>query len=324
VRAVYANRYGAPEDLEIRELPSPEPRPGEVRVRVHAATVSRTDCGNLRGRPRIARLGTGLFRLKHPVLGLDFAGVVDEVGAGVTTFARGGRVFGMAPGGVGAHADYLCVPADGSIARVPARVRLAEAVVCEGVWYAKTYVDAFGLGPGHRIMVYGASGAIGIAAVQLAKSRGAEVTAVVDTKNLELARSLGADRVVDYTTEDYTRVDDSLDFVLDAVGKADYYQARRLLKPTGVASSSRCRRSRRQPSTPRPLCSRAASCARSWTAATPSRTSSRPTATSRRDRRRASWSSRWRRRMGRRAGLAHRPCRLARAPHRVERATFQR
>ncbi len=238
MRAVYANRYGAPEDLEIRELPSPEPRPGEVRVRVHAATVSRTDCGNLRGRPRIARLGTGLFRPKHPVLGLDFAGVVDEVGAGVTTFARGDRVFGMAPGGVGAHADYLCVPADGSIARVPARVRLAEAVVCEGVWYAKTYVDAFGLGPGHRIMVYGASGAIGTAAVQLAKSRGAEVTAVVDTKNLELARSLGADRVVDYTTEDYTRVDDSLDFVLDAVGKADYYQARRLLKPTGVFSAS--------------------------------------------------------------------------------------
>jgi len=238
MRAVYADQYGDPEHLTIRDLPEPAPKPGEVRVRVHATTVSRTDGGNLRGEPRIARLGTGLVRPRRPVLGMDFAGVVDELGAGVTGFVRGDRVFGLAPGGVGAHAESLCVPADGAIARVPARVRLAEAVVGEGVWYAKTYVDAFGLRPGHRILVYGASGAIGTAAVQLAKARGALVTAVVDTKHVDLARSLGSDRVVDYTAEDYTLVDDDLDFVLDAVGKTDYYQARRLLKPEGVYSAS--------------------------------------------------------------------------------------
>lgn len=238
MRAAYADRYGPPELVSLREVPRPEPAAGEVRVRVHATTVSRTDCGNLRGTPRVGRVATGLFRPKHAVLGMDFAGFVDAIGEGVTRFAVGERVFGLAPGGVGAHADYLNVPVDGSIAELPNRVRFTEAVVCEGVWYAKTYLDAFALGAGHRLMVYGASGAIGIAAVQLAKARGAEVTAVVDTRRVELAWSLGADRVVDYTAEDYTRVDDSLDFVLDAVGKADFGEARKLLRPEGVFSAS--------------------------------------------------------------------------------------
>jgi NADPH:quinone reductase-like Zn-dependent oxidoreductase len=222
----------------MREVPAPEPGAGEVRVRVHATTVNRTDCGNLRGTPRIARIALGPLQPRRPVLGLDFAGVVDEVGEGVTTFAVGDRVFGMAPGGKGAHADHLRVPEDGAIAPLPARVGFAEAVVGEGVWYAKTYLDAFRLGPGHRILVYGASGAIGTAAVQLAKALGAEVTAVVDTGNVELARSLGADRVIDYTTEDYTRAGEGFDFVLDAVGKADCRRARQLLKPEGVVSAS--------------------------------------------------------------------------------------
>lgn len=238
MKAAYADRYGSPEVLSIRDVPRPEPQTGEVRVRVHATTVSRTDCGNLRGRPLFARAFTGLVRPKHPVLGLDFAGVVDGVGEGVTEYVQGDRVFGIAPGGVGGHAEYLCAPEDGSIALLPEGVRFTEAVVCEGIWYAKTYVDAFELGPGHRLMVYGASGAIGTSAVQLAKAHGAEVTAVVDTRHIELARTLRADRVVDYTAEDYTRVDDSLDFVLDAVGKADYFEARKLLKPEGAFSAA--------------------------------------------------------------------------------------
>jgi NADPH:quinone reductase-like Zn-dependent oxidoreductase len=238
VKAAYADRYGPPDVVSIRDLPRPEPVAGEVRVRVHATTVSRTDCGNLRGEPRFARVFTGMFRPKHPVFGLDFAGVVDELGEGVAEFAPGDRVFGIAPGGFGGHAECLCMRADGSIAPLPERVAFAEAVVCEGVWYAKTYLNAFDLGPGQRLMVYGASGAIGTAAVQLAKARGAEVTAVVDTRHMELALSLGADRVVDYTAEDFTRVDDSLDFLLDAVGKANLYEARRLLKPGGIYSAT--------------------------------------------------------------------------------------
>ena len=186
----------------------------------------------------MGRVATGLLRPKHPVLGMDFAGIVDAIGEGVTRFAVGDRVFGLAPGGVGAHAEYLCVPEGRSIARLPDRVRFTEAVVGEGIWYAKTYLDAFALGEGHRLLVYGASGAIGTAAVQLAKARGAAVTAVVDTRHVELARSLGADRVVDYTREDFTRADDDLDFVLDAVGKTHFPEARRLLKPEGVYSAS--------------------------------------------------------------------------------------
>lgn len=172
------------------------------------------------------------------MLGLDFAGVVDRVGPGATRFASGDRVFGLAPGGVGAHAEYLLVPEDAAIAALPAHVGFAEAVVCEGVWYAKTYLDAFALGSGHRILVYGASGAIGVAAVQLAKARGAEVTAVVESRHVDLATSLGADRVVDTGTEDDMRARGELDFVLDAVGKADCRQARRLLKPDGRISAS--------------------------------------------------------------------------------------
>lgn len=238
MRAVLADRYGSPDVLSIREVPRPKAGAGEVRVHVHATTVSRTDCGNLRGHPRLARIVTGLFRPKRPILGVDFAGIVDEVGPGVSRFEVGDRVFGMAPGGTGAHAEYLCAPANGAIAPMPEELAFTEAVVGEGVWYASTYLDAFGVKPGDRLLIYGASGAIGTAAVQLAKARGAEVTAVVDSARVELARSLGADRVIDYTAEDYTQVDDRLDFVLDAVGKAHYARARSLLHREGIYSAA--------------------------------------------------------------------------------------
>ena len=238
MKSVVADRYGPPDILEIRDLPQPIPGPGDVRVRVRATTVSRTDCGNLRGHPRFARLFTGLLRPSHPVFGLDFAGTVDAVGDGVTRFGVGDRVFGIAPGGFGGHAEFLCMPAEAAIAPMPEGLSFTDAVVCEGVWYAKTSLDGLGVGPGDRGMVYGASGAIGIAALQLAKARGAEVIAVVGTENVDLARSLGADRVVDYTAEDYTKIDGDLDFVLDAVGKADYTRARSLLKPEGIYTAT--------------------------------------------------------------------------------------
>lgn len=232
------DRYGPPDIVRIEDVPEPTPGAGEVRVRVHATTVSRTDVANLRGHPRFARLATGLFGPKRPVFGLDVAGVVDAVGEGVDRFAAGDRVFGIAPGGVGGHAEALCMPADGAVAPLPDAVPFTEAVVGEGVWYAKSALDRLGVDAGHRLMVYGASGAIGVAAVQLAKARGAEVIAVVDTQRLDLARSLGADRVVDYTTEDYADAARDLDFVFDAVGKADFLRARALLKPEGAFSAT--------------------------------------------------------------------------------------
>jgi NADPH:quinone reductase-like Zn-dependent oxidoreductase len=233
MRAAVNTRYGSPEVVEIRDVPKPRPAPDEVLVRVGASTVSRTDCGYLRAHPFFMRALTGLRRPKSTILGMDFAGEVEAVGAAVRSFAPGDRVFGLTPGDHGGHAEYVCVPEDGATAIMPSGLRFFEAVVCEGALYANTNLQGFGLRPGHTILIYGASGAIGVAAVQLAKSYGAEVTAVVATQHLDLARSLGADQVIDYTAQDFTKIGQTFDFVFDAVGKASYLRLRGLLKPGG-------------------------------------------------------------------------------------------
>lgn len=238
MKAVINARWGSPDVLEIRQVPKPEPKVGEVLIRVQATTVSRTDCGMLRPHPFFVRFFAGLRRPKRTILGMDFAGEVEAVGTGVTSFRPGDRVFGVSPDVYGAHAEYLCVPEKGAIAAMPAGARFGDAVVCEGAWYADTYLQAFRLKPGHRILVYGASGAIGTAAVQLAKSYGAKVTAVVATRHLDLVRTLGADRAVDYTAEDFTQIGETFDCVLDAVGKTTYFRCRRLLKPEGVFAAT--------------------------------------------------------------------------------------
>ncbi len=233
MKAAVNTRYGSPDVVEIREVPRPAPGPRDILVKVRATTVSRTDCGYLRAHPFFIRALTGLRRPKQTVLGMDFAGEVEAIGAEVNSFAPGDRVFGLTPGDHGGHAEYLCVPEGGSVAVMPAGAAFAEAVVCEGALYADTNLRGFGLRPGNQILIYGASGAIGTAAVQLAKAYGAEVTAVVGTQHLDLARSLGADHVVDYTREDFSRLGQTFDCVLDAVGKASYLTCRRLLKPGG-------------------------------------------------------------------------------------------
>ncbi|HYO20606.1 MAG TPA: NAD(P)-dependent alcohol dehydrogenase, partial [Dermatophilaceae bacterium] len=201
-----------------------QPGAGDVLVRVHATTVCRTDCGQLRARPFFMRLITGVARPKRTILGMDFA--------------PGDRVFGLTPGGYGGHAEYLCLSQAEAFTLMPEGMDFHEAVVCEGAWYANSNLQTLGVRSGHRILIYGASGAIGTAAVQLATFYGAEVTAVVATRHLDLARSLGADHVVDYTREDFTKIDETFDFVLDAVGKASYFQCRRLLTPQGVFATT--------------------------------------------------------------------------------------
>lgn len=239
MKAAVVTRYGSPDVVKVREAPKPAPKAGEVLIRVHATTVNRTDCGELRPHPFFARLFYGLLRPGRTIFGMDFAGEVEVAGAGVTSFKPGDRVFGMCPSGSnGAHAEFVCVPQEGPIAAMPAGTRFDEAVVCEGAFYADTCLRKLLLEPGHRILIYGASGAIGTAAVQLAKSYGAQVTAVVATRHLELVKSLGADRVIDYTAEDFTRIAERFDFVLDAVGKANYFRCRRLLKPGGVFATT--------------------------------------------------------------------------------------
>ncbi|MGP6087174.1 NAD(P)-dependent alcohol dehydrogenase [Antarctobacter jejuensis] len=236
MKAVVIDRYGPPEVLSLQHLPRPHPAAGEVRVRIHASTVGRTDTATLRAHPFFARAMTGWLRPKMRTLGMDFAGVVDALGEGVTAFGIGDRVLGLSPDLFGAHAEYLCTPADGAIARIPHDLPFDKAVVGEGAWYAHgTTKD---LTRDSRCLIYGASGAIGTAAVQLAKANGAYVVAVVGDRHLDLAERLGADRVVNYEREDFTAIGDTFDLVFDAVGKTSWFACRRLLAPNGVYSAT--------------------------------------------------------------------------------------
>ena len=238
MKAVLSDRYGSPDGLEIAQVPDPVPGEGEVLIRVHMGTVTRTDCGMLRGHPFFARLVTGLIHPKITILGLDLAGTVEQTGPGVTRFQPGQRVFGLSPERYGAHAELLCLPETAPVALIPEGVRLEETVLCEGAWYANTNLAAFDLKPGQKILIYGGSGAIGSAAVQLAKFYGGEVTAVVGPQHLELAAALGADHVIDYTAGDFTQTKERFDFVFDAVGKAPFFRCRKLLKPDGVYAAT--------------------------------------------------------------------------------------
>jgi NADPH:quinone reductase-like Zn-dependent oxidoreductase len=231
MKAAVVTRFGSRWSIDVREVSKPEPPPGEVLVRVHAATVNRTDCGELR-HPLLQRLI--VRRPQRTILGMDFAGEIETVGAGVDNLKPGDRVFGMCPyGRNGAQAEYFCMPESGPIATMPAGRPFDKAPVCEGAYYANATVTSFGLRAGHKILIYGASGAIGVAAVQLAKYCGAEVTAVVAGRHLELARSLGADRVIDYATPEFRRLGRNFDFVFDAVGKMTVGSWRRILKSNG-------------------------------------------------------------------------------------------
>src|SRR4029079_10016948 len=192
MKAATIARYGSPGVIEVRDVPAPVPGPDEVLVRVHAATVNRTDCGELL-HPALIRLLTGAKRSRRNILGMDFAGPVEAVGAAASLFKPGDRVFGMCPSrNDGAQAEYFCMPETGPIAPMPSNLLSDQCVVCEGAFYANPTMEHFALKPGHRILIYGASGAIGTAAVQLAKERGAEVVAVVAGRHLRPAPPPGA------------------------------------------------------------------------------------------------------------------------------------
>ncbi len=232
MRAVVFPGYGPPDRLEIRQVDQPRPGDGEVLVRVQAATVNRTDCATLRGKPRLARIATGLLRPRQPVLGTEFAGIIEDTGADVDGFSAGDAVFGFH---TGAQAEYLTMPASGPLATIPAGMAAGEAApTTEGAHYALSCLDTVEVGAGDQVLVYGATGAIGSAAVQLLKHREVTVTAVCDARGMDLATSLGADVVIDYTAEDFTQTDERFDVVLDAVGKSRFARCRPLLKPGGA------------------------------------------------------------------------------------------
>ena len=242
MRAVVYDRYGPPEVLRLEEVARPVPAEGEVLVRVRATTVNRFDTATREANRRsgvaislLSRLVSGLRRPRQRILGTEFAGEVEAAGAAVTEFAVGDQVFGTTGLKFGAHAEYLSIPVSARIAQMPAGMSFEEAApICDGALNALTCLKQVDLRKGRRILIYGASGAIGTAGVQLARSFGADITAVCNTKNLELVRSLGADRLIDYTEEDFTRNGQTYDVILDAVGKLSFQRSRGSLEPGGI------------------------------------------------------------------------------------------
>jgi NADPH:quinone reductase-like Zn-dependent oxidoreductase len=242
VRAIVYDRYGPPEVQRLEQVERPTPKEDEVLVKVHATTVNRSDV-HIREANRhsglaaslLSRMVSGLRRPRQPILGSEFAGEIEAVGAAVDEFSIGDRVFGSTGLRFGAHADFMCVRQSARIALMPAGMSFAEAApICDGALSALMCLRQADLRQGRRILIYGASGAIGTAGVQLARYFGADVTAVCSTKNLELVRSLGADRVIDYTKEDFTKNAKTYHVIFDAVGKHSFRRCLGSMEPGGI------------------------------------------------------------------------------------------
>jgi NADPH:quinone reductase-like Zn-dependent oxidoreductase len=233
VKAVVHDRYGPPEVLRLEDVERPVPKEDEVLVKVRATTVTRSDAAWRAAKPFFSRFFTGLRGPKRRILGTEFAGEVEAVGEAVGDFRVGDRVFGASI--FGAHAEFVRVKESGPITHMPADMTFEEAsAVPDGAILALNAMSPVTIGPGTKILVYGASGSIGTAGVQLAKHFGAEVTAVTDTKHVELVRSLGADDVIDYTKEDFRTNGVEYDVIFDAVGKHRFTRCKDSLKPGGV------------------------------------------------------------------------------------------
>jgi NADPH:quinone reductase-like Zn-dependent oxidoreductase len=236
MRAAVNDRYGPPEVQRIEEVERPIPKDDEVLVRIHASTVTRTDCGVRAAKPFLIRFFFGLRRPKQRILGTELSGEVEAVGTAVSQFAVGDHVFGSTSSfKSGAHAEYICMQESGPLALKPARMTFEEAAaVTDGAVLALMCLEAAHIRKGQKLLVYGASGSIGTAGVQLAKHFEADVTGVCGTKNVELVRSLGADKVIDYTREDFTKNGETYDVIFDAVGKHSFSRCRGSLKPGGA------------------------------------------------------------------------------------------
>jgi NADPH:quinone reductase-like Zn-dependent oxidoreductase len=233
VRAVVHDRFGPPEVLRIEDVPAPVPADDEVLVRVRATSVNQTDCHVRRAKPFVWRFMIGFFRPKWTTLGMEFAGEVEAVGAGVTEFAAGDRVFGMK--NHGANAELVTVRESRLVAHLPDALSFEEgAAVIDGAFQGLVALRRGNVGKGTRLLVYGASGSCGTACVQLGRHLDAHVTAVCGTKNLELVRSLGADVVIDYQREDFRKRGETYDVIVDAVGKIVGLRYRDSLVPGGM------------------------------------------------------------------------------------------
>ena len=239
MKAVVVERYGPPEVLQLKEVPKPVPKDNEVLVRIRATTVNSGDARVRalrvpRGLGVPVRLRLGIVRPRQPILGFELAGEIEAVGRSVTTYKPGDRVVGSAGFAFGCHAEYRCLPDAAALALIPDSMSFEDAVsLCFGGATAVYFFRRGSLKRGETLLINGASGAVGTMAVQLAKHSGAEVTGVCSTANLDFVKSLGADHVIDYTTEDFSRSGVTYDAIMDNVGNAPFSRSRASLKPGG-------------------------------------------------------------------------------------------
>src|SRR5687767_12417015 len=243
MKAAVRTKFGLPGDLAVKEIGKPTPKDNEVLIKVYASTVNRSDCHVLSGEPKYMRLFVGLTKPKQSIIGSDFTGQVEAVGSAVKAFKPGDKIMGF--GGVfgcGSHAQYFVLPEAKAIQymiMMPANLDYEQAAAClEGAYYAAAGLSNLNLKAGEKAMIYGATGAIGSAYVQFFKYYGVYVTAVCGAENFNLVRSLGADKVIDYKTQDFTKDDDRYDYVFDAVGKKTFFECKSLLNKKGQFSSS--------------------------------------------------------------------------------------
>jgi NADPH:quinone reductase-like Zn-dependent oxidoreductase len=239
MKAAIYTQYGPPEVVQVLEVTKPVPEKGEVLIRVHCSTVNRTDSGFRSAEYFVSRFFSGLFRPKYKTLGCEFSGVIEALGEGVQSFSVGDRVFGYDDERFGGHAEYKCIAASGAIGLIPEGISFETAAAStEGMHYALNNIRAVGVQAGQKVLVYGATGAIGSAAVQLMSRMNVHVTAVCSTPYVSLVKSLGAEEVIDYTQNDYTKTQQKYDFVFDAVGKSSFKKASSVLTPSGIYIST--------------------------------------------------------------------------------------
>lgn len=238
MKAVIYTKYGPPDILQIKEVDKPVPKANEVLIRIYATTVNRTDCATIRAIPFFARIFTGLLKPKKQIPGTEFAGRIEAVGKNISSLKVGDKVFGFDDQGSGSHAQYMTIREDKAIT-IPQNTTYEQAAAStEGAHYAYSFINKVNLKKGQKVLVNGATGAIGSAAVQLLKYFDVNVTAVCDTKNIELVKSLGASKVIDYKKEDFTKDEQKYNFVFDTVGKSSFFKCKQLLQPEGVYISS--------------------------------------------------------------------------------------
>ena len=239
MRAIVYKKYGPPEVAKLMEVPKPLPKDNEVLIKVYTSTVNRTDAGFRSANYFISRFWTGILRPKHQILGCEFAGIIEDIGKHVTTFRKGDKVFGFNDKTCGGHGEYLTIAETDALTTMPDNLIFSEAAaLTEGAHYALVNIRAAKVEPGQNVLVYGATGAIGSSAVQLLKHFGTKVTAVCNTKNVQLVKSLGADIVIDYQTQDFTQTANKFQFILDAVGKSSFGQCKPLLTEKGIYIST--------------------------------------------------------------------------------------